>query len=329
MLLAREGPEKTACGSTGTLRSPFVGRNAAGATGTAFARAGLLGNPSDAYGGKTIAFSVRNFSARVSVEPSDRLEIEDRLAAPLLTAALRRFEFHIGNTIAPMRISLETDVPFQVGLAGSSAIVIAALRALSVVHARPLDPFDQSELALAAEVDELGIAAGPMDRVIQAYEGLLQMDFSKKRTPACYTRLSASSLPPLLIAWDPGGAETSDSVHSDLRDRWQRGESDVREAMALFSEIVDDGESALRDGDFARLRRAVNRNFETRAQLFTIADRDRDMVELARSHGGAAKQCGSGGACLIVLAAESDAEVLATAYRGAGYRTVRPVVEHD
>ena len=41
----------------------------------AYARAGLLGNPSDGYYGKTIAFLVRNFRARVLLSPSARLEI--------------------------------------------------------------------------------------------------------------------------------------------------------------------------------------------------------------------------------------------------------------
>src|SRR4030088_3801720 len=41
----------------------------------AYARAGLLGNPSDGYYGKTISFLVRNFRARVLVYPTARLEI--------------------------------------------------------------------------------------------------------------------------------------------------------------------------------------------------------------------------------------------------------------
>ena len=41
----------------------------------AYARAGLLGNPSDGYFGKTLALLVRNFRARVLLYPSARLEI--------------------------------------------------------------------------------------------------------------------------------------------------------------------------------------------------------------------------------------------------------------
>src|ERR1051325_7364835 len=49
----------------------------------AYARAGLLGNPSDGYFGKTIALLVRNFRARVLLYPSARLEIRPSKAAPV------------------------------------------------------------------------------------------------------------------------------------------------------------------------------------------------------------------------------------------------------
>jgi hypothetical protein len=42
---------------------------------TAYARVGLLGNPSDGYFGKTLAFSVSNFVATVTLEPSESLVI--------------------------------------------------------------------------------------------------------------------------------------------------------------------------------------------------------------------------------------------------------------
>ena len=38
----------------------------------AYARAGLLGNPSDGYYGKTISLLMRNFRARVVLYPSAR-----------------------------------------------------------------------------------------------------------------------------------------------------------------------------------------------------------------------------------------------------------------
>lgn len=301
------------------------------ATARAFARAGLLGNPSDAYGGMAVAFTVSNFSARVTVSPGDHLgdplQIDDPRAAPLLNAALTRFRDWTGTAVSPLRIRLQTDVPFQVGLAGSSAIIVATLRALAAARRHRLDPFDQAELALAAEVEELGLAAGPMDRAIQAYEGLLHMDFAGPRSPSSYTSLDPGLLPPLLIAWDPRGGQPSHAVHSDVRERWQRGDPEVRDAMARFREIVTTGTRALRSGDHQQLCDAVDANFDTRAQLFPIADRDREMIELARSCGAAAKQCGSGGACLAVLGSGVDPDTLAATFEGAGYQSCRPVIE--
>lgn len=42
----------------------------------AYARVGLLGNPSDVYFGRTISFSLGNFWASVRLEPSDQLVIQ-------------------------------------------------------------------------------------------------------------------------------------------------------------------------------------------------------------------------------------------------------------
>lgn len=41
----------------------------------AYARAGLIGNPSDGYYGKTLAVIVRNFWAEVTLYEWDRLEL--------------------------------------------------------------------------------------------------------------------------------------------------------------------------------------------------------------------------------------------------------------
>ena len=46
----------------------------------AYARAGLLGNPSDGYYGKTISFVLKNFRARVILRPSALVEIKPSAA---------------------------------------------------------------------------------------------------------------------------------------------------------------------------------------------------------------------------------------------------------
>jgi glucuronokinase len=127
-------------------------------TAHAPARAGLLGNPSDGYGGRTLALAVPRFVASVSAEPAEGIEIVpgaldlaswpspaafvDRIdrfgygtAPQLLAATVRTFlrwrvDEGLGLPGTGVRLSYRTDIPRQVGLAGSSALVVAALRAL-------------------------------------------------------------------------------------------------------------------------------------------------------------------------------------------------------
>lgn len=324
------------------------------ATGSAFARAGLLGNPSDGYGGKAIAMSLYDFEARVTIEPSDRLRIGagdgDATAASLrdldeafvttgpddgsqlLRAAIHRFTGHRsglrdlnpGDPRARFTMRFDTSIPRQVGLGGSSAIVIAALRALMRWFDVAIDPATLAELALAAEVHDLGIAAGAMDRVIQAHEGVMVMDLREPRTAASYRRLDPDLVPPVVVAWDPRGGAPSGVAHGTLRARWRRGDPEVLEVVEAFRHLVDAGAACLRRRDTAGFRDLVNRNFELRTRIFPVADTDRRMVSLAREHDAAAKLCGSGGAVVVVPSPRTDTGRLLAAYEGAGFAAARP-----
>lgn len=254
------------------------------------------------------------------------MEVADALAAPLVRASAARYARTAGVEPRPLHVDVECDIPFQVGLSGSSAIVIATLRALGALHEAPLAHEALAETALAVEVEDLGIAAGPMDRRIQAFGGLRAMDFSAGAAPASDRVLDPAQLPALLVAWDPGGGEPSGRVHSNVRERWQSGEPELGAAMRRFAALCDDGVAALAAGDLEAFRAAVDANFDLRCACLPVADRDRQMVAIARDHGAAAKQTGSGGACLAVPAPATDIEALVAAYRRAGYEVLLPTV---
>src|SRR4029077_18727775 len=129
----------------------------------AFARAALAGNASDGYGGSTLAVCLRNFEATAEVSPANDFSLDagDGDAAgmePLVRAAIARFARVTGEPAPAVRVCVRTNVPRQLGLAGSSAIVIAVLRALAAARAVDIDRDTLAREALAAETDELGIA---------------------------------------------------------------------------------------------------------------------------------------------------------------------------
>src|SRR5207248_715772 len=78
-------------------------------------------------------------------------------------------------------VRYHSDIPRQVGLAGSSAIIVATLRCLMDFYEVPIPLEVQPSLALAVETEELGITAGLQDRVIQVFEGLVFMDFAPEK----------------------------------------------------------------------------------------------------------------------------------------------------
>jgi glucuronokinase len=71
----------------------------------------------------------------------------------------------------------------------------------------------------------------------------------------------------------------------------------------------------------------MDRNFELRRKIFSVAETDLKMVDLGASHGASAKLCGSGGAVIGVPGSEGDFEALEAAYTAAGYGFLRPTVK--
>lgn len=326
-------------------------------TGQAYARAGLLGNPSDQYQGKAIAVPVCNFAARVTLEEADAFSVDaspdERLEGAsfrevalrlrergcyesdrLVRAALRGFALHWPDleTLPDddprlrFRLRCDTTIPRQAGLAGSSALVIAALRALAAWFQVPIAPLPLAKLALTAETRDLGIQAGPMDRIVQAHDTPLVMDFREPWEPGSHQVLDPASLPPLFLVWDPHPGRPSGIVHADVRLRWLAGDPDVRAAMKVFPRLVDEGVECLARGDRSGFKKLVDRNFDTRAAVFDLSERDLRLVRIGRERGAAVKLCGSGGAVVGVLDSERDFPALATAYREAGFRALRPAL---
>lgn len=297
----------------------------------AYARAGLMGNPSDGYNGRTISFIVRNFYAEVVLYEWPKVEIVqtqddqgsfDSIAdlhqdvvlhgyyggVRLVKATIKRFfeycqlrgwQLH-GRNFA---VRYSTCVPRAVGLAGSSAIIVATLRALMEFYSVEIPLEIQPSLVLSVETMELGIAAGLQDRVIQVYEGLMFMDFSRELMTTVdglqhgvYERLDPSLLPPVYIAYSLDAGEPTYVVHNPLRARFARGDADVVNAMQTFAALTLEAKAAILTRDHSRLHELINRNFDTRASICTIASPHLAMIQAARSVGASAKFAGSGGA---------------------------------
>ncbi|MBH00263.1 MAG: GHMP kinase [Solibacterales bacterium] len=324
----------------------------------AYARVGLLGNPSDGYFGKTIAFVFQNFRARVLLRPSSRIEIRpskedspvwDSLdemrcvtrwrgyygGIRIIQALVIRFTDYClekGITLADhnFTIEYESNIPQRLGLGGSSAIITATLRVLMKHFEIDIPLPMQANLVLETETEELGVTAGLQDRVAQAYEGLVFMDFDKKRMESDgygrYEKLDPGLLPNVYVAYRSSMSEGTEVFHNNIRARYQSGETVVVEAMQAWAEMAEQGRKALVDGDMERLTCLINANFDLRSRIYRISPGNEEMIRVARQAGATAKFAGSGGAIVGTYNDDNHLQALTAELAEIGVVVIKPVV---
>lgn len=291
-------------------------------TARAYARVALAGNPSDGYGGATLALTVGNYFAGVSVRAHPTLAVEPD--SDLVRAAAVRFarEVHTGASAA--RLTWKTSIPREVGLGGSSALVIATARALCELSGVELAPARLAAFALAVEADDLGIAAGPQDRIAQAHEGLVLMDFGGAE-PAV-ERLDPDLLPPLVIAHSRTARAPSGHIHNDLRERVRGGDRDALASIDELARHAHLAREALVARDHEAFGRCLDASFDARARLVELDSRQARLVDVARASGAAANYAGSGGAVICACRDDDHRHQVVEAFEREGCVTALPVI---
>ena len=257
------------------------------------ARVGLAGNPSDAYGGAALAVPVPDLAATVEV-----VDGEPGAEPALITAAAARLGRHVGREDS-FAVRWSTTVPREVGLAGSSALVIATMRALCARWDVDVPPLELAHLALAVEVEDLGIAAGLMDRAVQVFGAPVLVDGDDARRVA-------GALPTLVVAWRGAAAASSHGVHGPLRARFDAGERVVVAAMDRLAALGRRAAGAVERGDHVELRDCVRSTWAERGALGIVAAETAAMVEALETVGVAATSAGSGGSVAGVLPPDAD-----------------------
>lgn len=324
----------------------------------AYARAGLLGNPSDGFFGKTIAISVRNFGASISLYESPELLIEAQSqdgntfrsifhlrdsvtmlgyngGIPLIKAGIKKFtdfcELH--NIRLPNRnftVRYRSSIPRQVGMSGSSAILVALMRALMKFYDIEIPLEELPRLVMVAETEELGIAAGLQDRVIQSYEGCVYMNFDKNlietRGYGEYERVDPRLLPRLYVAYNTNLSKVSGKIHSDVRARFDRGEEKIVNTLSEIASLAETGKEYLLDGKPEMLHELMDRNFDLRRSIYDISETNLALINTARNLGASAKFAGSGGTIIGIYRDDEMLNRLFVELKKHNARVIRPYI---
>ena len=325
---------------------------------TAFPRAALIGNPSDGYFGKTIAFVFDNYSAGVQLYETpelaflsasrdqnefknlDDLDVKIGLygyygGIRLLKAAARKFLIYCrenGFVLEKKNFTLRynSNIPNRLGLAGSSAIITAAMRAMAAFYGIEMPPEILANVVLAVEKDELSIPAGLQDRVAQAYNHPVYMDFNREKMESCgfgsYEKITIPEGINFYVAYRVDLAEGSEILHSRLKDDYNAGVPQVLAAMEEWGNLTIQMRRAFECGNYDIVPKLINRNFDLRSDVCSgsISVKNRRMVEIARSAGASAKFTGSGGAIVGTYEDEKMFDRLCRDLKLVGAEVVKP-----
>ena len=293
-------------------------------TASAPGRVGIVGNPTDMYGGSVISCSTKE-RARVDIQPADHLILdagaEQRVISTPDDLVTREDIFDIArvalsgseSTDLRVRISWTTDIPFRAGLSGSTALLDSMVAGLLAFRGTRLSPYHQAELVRRIEYRNLTFC-GYQDAYMCTFGGLHYMDFRGKEFHLEYGTDPFATMEPIgmpaalpAVVVITGGQRVSGGVHTPLRERWLAGETEVVEAYEAIAGLARDGKKAMLEDRLDTLGELMNENQALTQSLGGSNPEDDRFIELARQTGASgAKLAGSSGAIVVLHESPGD-----------------------
>ena len=313
-------------------------------------RAGVIGNPTDMYGGAVLSCSVP-MRARVHIAPADKLTLCTNGA----TCDIREWHdlrprgdaFDVARAVLTYlrlpslscRIEYESEIPLRSGLAGSTALVVALLQGLLAWMGFHPNRYQLAEKARFVELHHLKVVCGYQDAYMCAFGGLNYMDFRGKQFYRAEEAELFATIEPIssyvrrlpFVLGFTGVQHSSGAVHKPLRERWLEGDPQVVEGYERITELARIGKRALLLEDWDLLARAMNENHAIQRDLGGSGESNERLIAAALAAGApAAKLAGAGdGGTIIALWLDKDTAPLEKALRDAGAQAIyrpQPVV---
>jgi galactokinase/mevalonate kinase-like predicted kinase len=320
-------------------------------------RAGIIGNPTDMYGGSVISCSV-GMRARVTVTSAESLVLATNGEECRIQSQNDLYPqddlFNIPRAILsymrlpPLccRVQYESDIPFCSGMSGSTALLVALLQALMAWQGEYPARYQLAERARHIELNYLEVVCGYQDAYMCTFGGLNYMDFRGKQFYRSAEAELFATVEPLanyaprlpFVLGFTGVQHASGAVHRPIRERWLEGEAAVVKGYERITEIARMGKKALLQRDWLTLGHLMNENHIIQRDLGGSGESNERLIDAALDAGApGAKLAGAGsGGTIIALWLEEDAAPLEEALRAAGasatYRlTVAPgaTIESD
>ncbi len=306
---------------------------------TAPGRGGIIGNPSDMYGGTVVSCTIAE-RAEATISSSPRLifdiyghwaeitdeadlEFDARLhfldVAKAVWRHLRRPETGLGDFIEPnatFHVRAQSTIPLRAGCAGSTAMLIAVLAGILEHFGVHVSRYELAEMARRIERKELGVQCGYQDQYMVVFGGLNAIDLRDKEnnadareTPYASVDQMQADVPELpFILANTGVQRSSDAFHAEPRRRWEEGDAKRRAGFERIGVLGRLGKKALLQRDWEWLGELMNENHRLTDELVGAGEINNRLIDAALAAGAlGAKLSGAGrGGTIIALHEDPD-----------------------
>ena len=312
-------------------------------------RCGVVGNPTDGYGGTVISSSLAE-RAVVEITPADDIVLEicgyeERITgvpdlalnnsyADVAKAVLTLFESAV--TERKFHLKAHTTVPVQAGLAGSTTMLVAILGAVVRMLDIRLSPYEIAETARHIEFTIMNCVCGFQDQYMAVFGGLNYLDFRDKEPGGTSDPVFATveSLEPLLgelplLLANTGVQRHSGTVHKGFRERWLEGDPEVVDGYRQAARLAREAKKAMLAGDWGCVGEAMNQNHAIQRDLGGSGEANERLIAAALQAGALGAKLAGAGKGGTIIALHEDLDYLAKKLEEAGAARVLRVTPSE
>jgi galactokinase/mevalonate kinase-like predicted kinase len=298
------------------------------------------------YGGSVLSCSVP-LRARVTITEADALTLvthgqelvlrtpddyvrrNDLFDLPKVTLRFMRL------TDARLRIEYESDIPYQSGLSGSTALLAALTAALFTYMGQTFELHYFAEYIRSLELNRMGVVCGYQDAYMVTFGGLNYIEFRDKEyyrpvdEEVFATVESLNGAVPTLpfILAHTGVQRLSGAVHKPLRERWEDGDEAVVTGYRRIAALARQSKRALLLQDWETLGRLMNENHAIQRDLGGSGPENERFIEAALAAGAIGAKLAGAGRGGTIIALHPEPAALEQPLRAAGAQLIlRPSI---
>jgi len=223
--------------------------------------------------------------------------------------------------------------PAGAGIAGSSALTIAACGALARWSAAPTDDEGLLQVAMDVECQTIRVPTGVQDYRPALYGGIAAVELGAGAVRRVALDVDASEIERRVVLAYTGAPRNSGTNNWEITKRHIDGDREIFDCFERIRDTAAAMRAALERGDWEEVGRQLAIEWDNRKRLAPGVSTPTidDLIARARGAGAtAAKVCGAGGGgCLICYGPPSARPAIAAALAAGGARVLDYRIERE